>query len=115
VITLPLQPGLLHYTVRVEFDTKEFLFEFRWNARASAWSMTITDAAGNVLLAGRRVVLGFPLLSRFRDLRLPAGELLAVDTAGTEEEANMDDLGTRISLVYMSAAELLAAGLASRA
>jgi hypothetical protein len=108
-----MQPGLLHFTVRVELDKVEFLFEFRWNARAETWAMAISDASGTVLLAGRRVVVGFPLLARFRDLRLPAGELVAVDTTGADDEARSDDLGSRVVVVYTPAAELLAAGLAS--
>lgn len=106
MLLMPLQPGVGHYAFRVALDGAEFELELRWNSRASTWMLTIADGAGATLVAGRRVALGTPLTARFRDGRLPAGELLAIDTSGTRGEPELEDLGTRVLLAYVPAAEL---------
>lgn len=108
-IVVPTRQDVPHYTFEIDLDGKTFGFEFLWNGRSGAWYFTITDAVGTVLLAGRKVVLGFPLLNRFRDPRLPAGDLAAIDTSGQYLEAGLNDLGKRVKLLYTSADDIPAA------
>jgi hypothetical protein len=108
VTTIPISPDLEFQSFSVRLDGVDFTLEVRWNARAAAWMLTVGDAVGRVLLAGRRVVVGFPLLGRFADARLPPGELLAIDTADSDVEAQLGELGRRVELVYVTAAELAA-------
>jgi hypothetical protein len=106
VIVLPTRRDLPHYTFEIDLDGKTFGFEFRWNTRDEAWRFSISDASGEVLLAGRKVVLGFPLIVRFRDPRLPAGDLSAIDTSGQDKESGLEDLGSRVKLLYTPNADL---------
>jgi hypothetical protein len=105
---LPTRTDTPFYTFEIDLDLRTFTFEFRWNDRLGAWVMQIQDLAGTVLLAGRRVVLDTPLLARFRDPRLPDGELLVIDTTDEKREPGLDELGpdARCKVLYYSLAEL---------
>lgn len=105
VHVLPLRPDLPHYRFEVELDGVAYGIELRWNMRAEGWMMTLSTPEGDVLLR-RRVVLGFPLTARYRDLRLPAGELEAIDTEGTGVEPGLRDLGGRVLILYTDAESL---------
>lgn len=104
-IVLPARTDLPHFDFEIELDAVTYGIELRWNARAAAWMLTVSDVNGVVLLAGRRVVVGFPFLARFVDPRLPKGRFVAVDTAGQDGEAGLADLGARVKLVYVAAGE----------
>jgi hypothetical protein len=100
VLRLPTRTDSPHYDFEIDLDSVTYQIEFRWNDRAAAWFMEIRDVNGVQLLSGRRVVLGYPLLARFRDPRLPAGDIYAVDLTGSEVEPGVNDLGGRVSLLY---------------
>ncbi len=100
-LILPVDASAPHYDVQVVLEGATYLLELRWNERSTAWSLSISDVAGKLLVAGRRVVLGANLLGRSADARLPPGILVAVDSSGTDQEAGRDDLGGRVQLVYI--------------
>lgn len=108
MLTIPLRTDLAHYEFQIELEGESFVFELRWNERDGAWALSISDADGNPLLSGRRVVLGTPLLFRKRAVSptLPPGELIAEDTSGTGIEPGIGDLGGRVQLRYLLASEL---------
>jgi hypothetical protein len=102
-----LTDGTQAYTVTVRLDGVSFRFDFAWNPRGSFWSFILYDAAANPLVR-RRVVVGFPLLARFKDVRMPYGELVAIDTTQQGTDPGIDELGARVQLVYLAAADLFA-------
>jgi hypothetical protein len=106
ILEIPTRTDLPHYSIEVELDQQSFTLEFRWNDRAEGWFMDVSDVNGVRLLNGRRVCVDLPLLARFRDPALPAGELLAVDTAGTNEDPGIADLGARVKLLYYELADI---------
>lgn len=105
---LPVRPGVPHQRFQVTLDGVPFGFALRWNERAPAWVLTLSDAQGTVLRAGIRACLGTLLLPPRRPDTLPAGELLLVDTAGTGVDAGLSDFGAdaRVRLVYLEAADV---------
>lgn len=105
VYVLPLRPDLPHYAFQLELDGLAFGFEFRWNERDEAWTMALSTADGEPIMR-RKVVLGWPLTARYRDLRLPDGELEAIDTEGTGREPGLGDLGGRVLILYTDAADI---------
>lgn len=111
-LLIPVDANAPHYEIEVELDGAAFRLAFRWNDRAEAWLLDVSDVDGVALLTSRRVVVDLPLLARFRDPRLPAGELIAVDTASTGADPSFEDLGERVVLLYFPAADLPAAFVA---
>jgi hypothetical protein len=109
-IILPtLTDGTEDYSFRTQLDGTFFGFDFSWNARGGYWALILSDAAGNALL--RRVVrVGALMFNRFRaDSRLPLGEIVAMDTSGVDQDPGLTDLGDRVQLLYLTAADLVAA------
>lgn len=107
-LELPTRTDLARYSFDVELDGVTFTFVFEWNDRDEGWYFSIrsTDVAATPLLSGRRVVVGYPLISIYRDTRLPAGTLVAIDTSSKNEDPGIADLGERVKLLYITRAEL---------
>ena len=103
---MPVQPGVPAQEFRISLDGQLFRLAVTWNERDAAWYLDLTDADGTLLLAGRKLVLGQALLARFRDARLPPGELLVLDTANSDLDPGPQDLGARVPLFYVEAASL---------
>lgn len=99
-LILPAHHDAPFYDFEVDLEGRAYAFEFRWNERAAAWFMTVRDSLGNVLAAGRKVVLGAGLLGRTPDPRLPPGGVVAIDTSGRDQEAGRYDLGERVVIAY---------------
>lgn len=92
---------------RVTLDGAEFVLRVRWNSRAQRWVLDLYDAAEAPLALNLVLNVGVGLLGAFgRRADFPAGELIAYDTSRTGAEAGVDDLGTRVRLYYVEAAEL---------
>ncbi len=97
------------YDLQVDLDGVTVTLELRWNVHVGAWYLAVLDAdAVDTLQAGIRVVADFPL-SAYWTGRTPPGALVAIDTAGDGRDPGVDDLGSRVVLVYFTAAELAAA------
>jgi hypothetical protein len=100
-LVLPVTPEAPRYEFSCTLEGRTFSFEFAWNERSEAWFLTVRDADGVDLAAGRRVVLGANLLGRSASAALPPGMLLAVDTSGANTDTGRDDLGSRVKIVYV--------------
>jgi hypothetical protein len=100
VFTLPSIQDSPHYDFVVELDGATYLVELKWNEREAAWYLSIGADEDTPLVAGKKVVLNIPLISRHRDSRLPPGALIALDTSGKDEPPGLDDLGRRVVLTY---------------
>lgn len=103
---MPTRTDAPHYDFQVDLEGTTFKLEFRWNTRAEGWFFRLLDVDDNQILGFERVVLDFPLTSRYRFEALPPGEFFAVDTTASQVEPGLDELGGRVLLLYYPAAEL---------
>jgi hypothetical protein len=90
------------FTQIVQLEGVEYLFQFLWSDREACWYLNLSDQDENLLCAGIRIVIGWPLLRRCQwDLRTPPGLLMCVDMTGQNVEiATATDLGTRVLMFY---------------
>ncbi len=95
---------------RVVLDGVEWLFRFQWNGRDGHWYMSIRTSNGDPVLLGHRLVMGAEFLRRRVAEPRPAGWLFLISPDGSSEDPGYEDLGTRVSLVYATAAEVTALG-----
>lgn len=100
-----LTDGTKSYEFRAQFGGATYLVALRWNARAQAWRLSLSDSEGNVLRT-KKVALGVGLLARESNSRLPYGELLALDTSGQDLQPGVDELGARVKLLFTDYADL---------
>lgn len=100
IVDLPIKPEGAHFGLTLELDGRTYGLSFRWNDRLEQWCLDVFDGDGGRLVSGVRVVVGVPLLQRFRDPRLPQGLLAAVDTDGGNLDPGFADLGRRVVLSY---------------
>jgi hypothetical protein len=113
ILEIPTTPGDPAYTQRTTLDGREYFFEFRWNDRDGAWYMHLADDQEQHIRSGIRIVCNWPLLRRITDPRKPPGSIMAIDTEGSDQTPGLHDLGARVKLFYLDAAELAAIRKAS--
>lgn len=106
VLDLPLVADSPDFTVFTELEGVAYGFRYRWSDREGSWFLDLLDAAGAVVLAGRKLVADLPLLFRFVDPRLPPGDLFVVDTTGSGQPPSYGDLGRRILVQYLESTDL---------
>jgi hypothetical protein len=105
VIALP--EGLPRFARRVTLDGTEYRLRFSWNDRETSMTIAIQTAAEVTIVEGQPMRVDVPLFARFADSRLPAGFLMAQDTSGARRDIEkLEDLGERVKLVYVPAAEV---------
>ena len=108
---LPLVPSVPNYRVATALDGVSYILDVRWNARDAAWYLDISDANGDLIRAGLKVVLGTLIGARGADSRLPDGVLFAGDSTGAGLDAGLDDMGVRVFVYFYSRAEIAAGAL----
>lgn len=100
-LRIPIDATRLNYTQVVELNGVNYSMNFRWNDRAAAWFLTLSDAAGNVLVGGQKLTVDWIQFQTNLDPRLPLGRLALVDTTQAGIEATADNFGTDVVLLYV--------------
>jgi hypothetical protein len=106
MIIIPCRTDLAHYEMSIPLDGTTFGLEFRWNTREGVWYFDVKTEAGDIVEAGIKVVLDWPLMSRCVDPRRPPGRFLASDTTQRDLAPGLTDLGDRVRLYYVSPDDL---------
>lgn len=90
-------------TQRVELSGTVYTLRIYWSERATCWHLDMSDADGERILMGLRLVTGFPLLYRYRHLAVPPGELFLLDQRDVAGLPTLDGMGDRYRLYYVDA------------
>lgn len=102
---IPTQATAL-YSQQTSLEGRAYSLTFAWNGRDGHWYLDISDEAGVPISVGLRVTVSTDLLARCLDPRRPPGMLVAQDTTDTDLDPSFDELGTRVQLLYFTAAEV---------
>lgn len=107
MITIPTRGDVPYYDIQIPLEGVVYTLEFRWNVRANAWFMAILDETGERPYAtGLRLVVDWPL-SAYTTGRQPPGIFVALDTSNQSRDIEqIDELGARVRLVYISETEM---------
>lgn len=105
MLELPVVQGSASFTMTVELEGSLYRLTYSWMGRTASWYLDVATLAEDPILSGVRLVLNWPLWGRLRDDRLPPGHLFALSMAD-DSEPGQDDLGSRVRLVYYTAAEV---------
>lgn len=105
IVELPLSSDPAQ-SFTCQLDDVKYFIEARYNSRNGVWSLDLSDDATRVpILTGLALVLGVDLLEPYN---LGIGRLIAIDTEGRGRDATADDLGTRVTVNWISPDETFA-------
>jgi hypothetical protein len=99
-------PEVESYEQTEDLDGREYLIRLDRNERDESWSFSMYLTDGTPLALGKKVVLNYPLMFGETDSRLPPGRIFAVDTTASDTDPGLTELGDRVILVYLDAAEV---------
>lgn len=105
---VPITSDQVLYQQITTLDGTDYVLTFALNLRDGYWYLDVADQDGVPLASGIKVVVNWDLLRRCIDPRKPPGLLMAFDTTGQGLDPGSKDFGTRVQLLYLSAAEVAA-------
>lgn len=100
-LQLPFDSEDTHYEFKTTLQGAVYTFEVRWNTREQAWYTTIKTEDEEIIVADCKIVADWFLFLRSRDARLPPGLFATYDTSGRGQNPGINDLGTRVQVVYV--------------
>lgn len=108
-VILPLRPSIGNYTFRSVLDSVEYKFRVTWNRLSLAYYFDISEANGDPILLGAKVVLGVYIGRTSTHPLFRNGVLVPRIPQGNDRrEASFDDLGTRVQVWYFTSDEVFA-------
>lgn len=107
---VPFQPSIGNYRFGCAIAGAQYIFDVRWNARdnggAGAWYFDVSEIDETSIIRGVKVVLGTYLGRSSKHHLFSDGVFVAADLSGQQKEPGFDDLGVRVSIVYIPVLEL---------
>lgn len=107
-INIPLAQGepLPNFEMQVVLEAVTYTLRIRWNDRLEAWFMTLLDeGAETILIAGMRLVVSWPINAYRSGSKIP-GVFILFDTTGQDLDPQLNDLGVRVKLYYLTSTDL---------
>jgi len=98
---IPLLPDTTDQLLDVVLSDNPYTLRVLWNEMGGYFSLSVYEREGVVILENVKMVKNHPLIGRFKDDRLPIGELFFIDNKNKNERAFYTSIGTGdYSLVY---------------
>lgn len=97
---IPLQPNTTDQLVRVELDGNPYILRVLWNERFGYFSLSVLAADETPIVTNVKMVKNFPLIGRFKNTLLPAGDFYFIQEKGNADRAAYTDLGVNFGLYY---------------
>lgn len=108
-LLLPVDSSSTAYSFEAALDGTSFLFTVNWNERDLSWYISISDTDGINLIGDVRLAVGSELLHLVQDpVRKPQGAIVVYDTTADQIDPGRNDLGDRVRIGYLTAAEVAA-------
>lgn len=106
MIQIPI-PDMNDSLTEVELDGLTYFLRLSWNGEAQLWTLAIENAYNALIVAGIALVPNTPLLSGYRHLATPAGQLVALapDRQDTVSRAALPS--GEVALIYVDAQEVI--------
>lgn len=101
---IPADDAQPFYRQEVELDRVVFRMRLKFNERDAAWYVSMYDLNDVLLRGSIRIVEDFPLLRLWRSQGRPAGEILALSTAGVTRPPLINELASAFDFVYVGGA-----------
>lgn len=100
---IPVNFASPDFNFQIDLDGVVYGFRFILNTRTGRYSMSIFTEAGEPIVTGLAVVTNWKPFKRFKDTRLPPGEIFTMDVTGGTTEPDEVNFGDTILLCYNEA------------
>jgi len=100
---IPLQPETTDQLVSVELDGNPYILRVLWNERFGYFSLSVLTDDEQPILTNIKMVKNYSLIGRFKDTRLPFGDLYFVQEKGIAARPGYNDLAVNCGLYYYEA------------
>lgn len=87
---LPIEKDLIPQQFAVSLWGTKFVFLVRYNSLGDFFTIDLSDANGNALVTGEKVMLNRPLFNEKADLLGSAGYLMPIDVSGSSDRITYD-------------------------
>lgn len=105
---IPIQQNVANCRVGVSLLGVAYWFDFRWNALDESWWLDVSDAVENPIRTGIKCVIGTFLGRTCQAPPFSQGALICYATTGAAVDAGLSDFGTRVKMVFVPTADLIA-------
>lgn len=100
---LPIDGEDKNYEFKCDFDGVIYTLNVRYNSRMDRWILDIKTVDDEYILMGIPLLIGTDFIARFKDSRLPHGQLFIVNIPDQYTDAGEDELGTDALVFYNEA------------
>ena len=100
ILEIPIQNNLLAFKELVTLEGTVYVLNFYFNQRQNLWLMDILDENENPQLSGVLIQTNVPQTIHLKHQNIPQGTFLPFDIQGASKEADTEDFGIRIKLLY---------------
>jgi len=98
---ITLLPDTTDQLVDVVLSDNPYTLRVLWNETFGYFSLSVFEREGAVIVENIKMVKNYPLIRRFKDTRLPVGELYFIDNKNKNPRALYTSIGTNdYSLMY---------------
>lgn len=98
---IKLLPDTTDQLVNIELGGNPYTLRVLWNESAGYFSLSVFELEGAVILENIKMVKNYPLIGRFKDDRLPIGDLYFIDNKNKNARPLYESIGTGdYSLMY---------------
>lgn len=92
--------------LEIALEGNTYFLRMSWNSEGEFWVLGLEDYAHNLIIAGIRVVADTPLLSMWRHLPVPPGELVVLLMDDTRQDIRRTDFADgSAALIYTEESE----------
>jgi len=105
-LQLPIRNDIESFSLAIALDGSVYLLQFDYNLRIDTWTMTVSDALGNPILAGAPILTNIETLAQYITEELPPGGVIAIDESGQNLDPTFDSFSETVKAIYLEAADL---------
>lgn len=106
--TIPVPPSTPEINFTCNINGTTYNFHILWNDRDSSYYMDLAQPDGTPIFSSARLVLHAYIGRTANQPPVSQGVFMVIDTSGLYQECGIDDLGTRVQLVWIPQNDLLA-------
>lgn len=107
ILEIPVLEDNVRWVQETTLDGVRFLLHFIFNEREQSWYVSLHDVDDVPIASGARIVVNwFLFLRKVEEAKAPAGRMFVSDSTGSGVDPGRNELGERVKLIYIEAADV---------